>query len=187
MSQLPPDGPNSWTTFASEQVYESPWIAVTKHDVLTPAQTPGTYSVVHFKNLAIGIIPIDRDGNTWLVGQYRYPLSRYFWEIIEGGGALDVDPLVSAQRELLEETGLRAAKWTKVMELHLSNSATDEHAIIYLAEELTEGQAEPEATEDLKVVKLPFREVYEMVLRGELTDAMTVAGVLRVGIKNIKE
>lgn len=178
--QLPePITKNPWTTLSSEQVYESAWIRVTKHDVLNPNGNPGTYSVVHFKNLAIGILALDEDYNTWLVGQYRYPLDAYSWEIPEGGGKIGIPPLESAQRELLEETGITARKWTKIQEMHLSNSATDEYCILYLAEELSFGQAQPEDTEDLRVIKLPFADVYKMVCDGLLTDSLTVTAVLK--------
>lgn len=173
-------GGNPWTTLHSADVYESPWIKVRKHDVLNPSGNPGTYSVVHFKNLAIGVVVLDEQHNTWLVGQYRYPLEAYTWEIPEGGGNPDVDPLQSAQRELLEETGITAARWTKIQEMHLSNSATDEFCILFLAQDLTFGQAEPEDTEDLRVLKIPFEEAYKLVCNGSLTDSLTVAGILKV-------
>src|SRR6201984_1224928 len=132
---------NPWTTLSSEPVHESPWIAVTKHDVLTPHGTSGTYSTVHFKNLAIGILPLDKDYNTWIVGQYRYPIDQYSWEIPEGGGQRDVPPLDSAKRELHEETGITAQKWTKIQEMYLSNSASDEFCILYIAQDLTFGES----------------------------------------------
>jgi ADP-ribose pyrophosphatase len=171
---------NPWTTLTSEEVYDSPWIKLTKHDVLNPNGNPGTYSVVHFKNIAIGIVPLDKDHNTYIVGQYRYPLKQYSWEIPEGGGKLDVPPLDSAKRELLEETGITAGKWTPIQELHLSNSATDEYGILYLAEELSFGESEPEDDEKLEVRKLPFEELYSMVQKGEITDSLTVVAVLKI-------
>jgi len=135
---------NPWKTLKSEKVYDSPWISLTKHDVLNPNGNPGTYSVVHFKNLAIGILPLDKDYNTWIVGQYRYPLNKYSWEIPEGGGKIGIKPLESAKRELLEEAGITANKWTKVQEMHLSNSATDEFCILLIAKDLSFGESEPE-------------------------------------------
>ncbi|MCA6363719.1 MAG: NUDIX hydrolase [Bacteroidetes bacterium] len=179
-------GGNPWTTLNSADVYESPWIKVRKHDVLNPSGNPGTYSVVHFKNLAIGVVVLDEQRNTWLVGQYRYPLNAYTWEIPEGGGNPEVDPLHSAQRELLEETGITAARWTKIQEMHLSNSATDEFCILFLAQELTFGQAEPEDTEDLRVLKIPFEEAYKLVCNGTLTDSLTVAGILKVKLMMVE-
>ncbi len=170
---------NPWTTLKSEQIYDSPWIGLTKHDVLNPSGNPGTYSVIHFKNLAIGILPLDKDYNTWIVGQYRYPVNLYSWEIPEGGGKRDVAPLVSAKRELLEETGITANKWTKIQEMYLSNSASDEYCILYIAQELGFGEAQPEEDEQLEVRKLHFDELYKMVESGEITDSLTVAIVLK--------
>lgn len=168
-----------WKTLNSEIKYETPWIRITHHDVINPGQQPGQYGVVHFKNLAIGILALDEDYNTWIVGQYRYPLKEYHWEIPEGGGKLDVPPLASAQRELLEETGIKAKSWTEIQTSHLSNSATDEFAILYVAKDLTFHEAEPEEDEELEIRKLPFEELYQMVCRGEITDSLTVMAVLR--------
>nr|MBA3899578.1 NUDIX hydrolase [Bacteroidota bacterium] len=151
---------NPWVTLKEETVYESAWIRVDKHDVLNPAGNPGEYSVIHFKNIAIGIIALDDDLNTWIVGQYRYALKAYSWEIPEGGGKLDVAPLESAKRELLEETGIIAQDWSVIQQMHLSNSVSDEQAIIYLAKGLTFGAPDPEETEELNVRKLPFEELY---------------------------
>jgi ADP-ribose pyrophosphatase len=170
---------NPWTTLTSEKVYDSPWIGLTKHDVLNPNGNPGTYSVVHFKNLAIGVLTLDKDYNTWIVGQYRYPIEQYSWEIPEGGGKRDVDPIDSAKRELLEETGITAKKWTKIQEMYLSNSASDEFCILYIAQELSFGESEPEDDEQLEVRKLHFDELYKMVEHGEITDSLTVAAVLK--------
>jgi len=173
---------NPWKTLTSENAYESAWIKVSKHDVINPAGNPAVYSVVHFKNLAIGILVLDEEYNTYLVGQFRYPINQYSWEIPEGGGHLNVAPIESAKRELLEETGIVAKKWTKIQEMHLSNSATDEHAIIYIAQELSFHQSEPEESEQLEVKKVPFEEYYQMVLRGEITDSMSVAAALKAKI-----
>jgi 8-oxo-dGTP pyrophosphatase MutT (NUDIX family) len=136
--------------------------------------------VVHFKNLAIGIIPLDKNNNTWIVGQYRYATNSYSWEIPEGGGKLDTDPIVSAQRELLEECGIIAKQWEKILEMDLSNSATNEHAILYVARDLQFTNTEPEETEDLQLKKVPFETLYQMVLNGEVQDAMSVAAVLKL-------
>lgn len=173
------DHKNPWTTLTSEKIYDSPWIGLTKHDVLNPNGNPGTYSVVHFKNIAIGILPLDNNYNTWIVGQYRYPISRYSWEIPEGGGDLTVQPLISAKRELHEETGITAGKWTKIQDLHLSNSASDEFGILYIAQDLNFGESEPEDDEQLELRKLHFDELYQMVESGEITDSLTVTAVLK--------
>ena len=143
----PKKGP--WTILSAKDVYENPWIRLTHHEVLTPAQTPGIYGLVHYKNLAIGVMPVDAEGHTYLVGQYRFPLDAYSWEIPEGGGAAGIDPLESAARELREETGLTARHWRKLLEADLSNSVSDERAVAYVAWGLTPGESEPEATEEL--------------------------------------
>lgn len=170
---------NPWTTLKSEKIYDSPWIGLTRHDVLNPGGNPGTYSVVHFKNLAIGILPLDKDYNTWIVGQYRYPINQYSWEIPEGGGELNVAPLISAKRELLEETGITANKWTQIQTMHLSNSASDEFCFLYIAQDLSFGEAEPDDNEQLEMRKLHFDELYQMVESGEITDSLTVTIVLK--------
>jgi 8-oxo-dGTP pyrophosphatase MutT (NUDIX family) len=170
---------NPWTTLDSRPVYENAWIAVREDRVIRPDGQPGIYGVVHFQHLAIGVVPLSDDGQTILVGQYRYPLDQYSWEIPEGGGELGVDPLASAKRELREETGLTAEHWTYLGEAHLSNSATDEIACIFLAERLTQGVAEPEGTEELQSRRVPFARAVEMALTGEISDALAVIGLLR--------
>lgn len=173
---------NPWTTLKRKEIYDNNWINVNEHQVINPSGGQGIYGVVHFKNLAIGILPLDEDNNTWLVGQYRYPLQAYSWEIPEGGGPLGLDPLDGAKRELLEETGLTATDWTELQHMHLSNSVSDELAIIYVARGLTMGVAAPEETEDLQLRKLPFEEAYQMVLDGIITDSMSVAAILKTKI-----
>ncbi|TDG35330.1 NUDIX hydrolase [Pedobacter changchengzhani] len=173
---------NPWQTLNSDVRYDNNWINLTEHQVINPSGGNGIYGVVHFKNIAIGILPLDRDYNTWLVGQYRYPLNAYSWEIPEGGGVLGIDPLESARRELLEETGLSAKKWTEIQRMHLSNSVSDEFAIMYVATDLIEGIAMPEETEQLIVKKLPFNDAYAMVMNGVITDSMSVACILKAKI-----
>jgi 8-oxo-dGTP pyrophosphatase MutT (NUDIX family) len=171
---------NPWTTLSSETKYDNDWIAIVEHQVLNPVQSPGIYGTVHFKNLAIGIIPLDDAGFTWLVGQYRYPLKAYSWEIPEGGGNLLVPPLESAKRELKEETGLEANQWEQILDLHLSNSVSDERAIAFLARDLRQGVACPEDTEVLTVRKVSLKMALEMTEHGEITDAISVAAILKV-------
>ena len=173
---------NPWKTLKSDVVFETKWIKVTKHDVLNPSGTAGLYGTVSFKNLAIGIIPIDNEGFTWLVGQWRYPLEAYSWEIIEGGGPLAVDPLESAKRELKEEAGLHAQKYTLICNMHTSNSVSDEYCYIYVAQDLTLVGAEPDENEDLTLKRIPFEKAVEMVMKGEITDSLSVAGILKAKI-----
>jgi len=171
---------NPWKTKSKVTVYSNPWIHVEEHQVINPGGGDGIYGKVSFKNKAIGIIPIDTEGNTWLVGQYRYTLSDYSWEIPEGGGPLDEDILTAAKRELKEETGLSANSWQVIMKMHTSNSVTDEEAFVFMAKNLEQGESQLEETEsDLKVKKLPFSKALEMVDSGEITDSMSVAGLLK--------
>lgn len=173
---------NNWKILSEKIQYDNPWIKVTEYDVITPGGSEGIYGKVHFKNIAIGIIPIDNAGNIYMIGQYRFVLEQYSLEIPEGGGPIGIDPLVSAKRELKEETGFEAANWTKILEMHLSNSVSDELSIIYLATSLTHGIAEPEDTEELELIKMSFDEAYHKVLHHEITDAMTVAAILKLKI-----
>jgi 8-oxo-dGDP phosphatase len=173
---------NPWTTLSSTVVYDNNWIQVLHQDVINPSGGKGIYGLVSFKNIAIGIIPIDQDGNTWLVGQYRYALNEYSWEIPMGGGKKGISILESAQRELKEETGFIAHKWTELMKLHTSNSVTDEVGFVFLAENLEAGANEPEETEDLTLWKLPIQEAIAMAMTNKITDAISVAGLLKVAI-----
>ena len=177
---------NPWTLISSQDIYSNPWIHIREDKVINPKGGDGIYGVVSFKNKAIGIVPIDDENNIWLVGQYRYPLNEYSWEIPEGGGPVNTDPVEAAKRELKEETGLLASKWTFLSRMHTSNSVTDEEALIYLAEGLTQEESEPEDTEDLKVKKIHLSQAVEMVMNNEITDSMSVYGILKVArLRNI--
>lgn len=173
---------NPWKTTKSEWVYDTPWIGVKRHEVINPAGNPGIYSTIHFKNKAIGVIPLDHENNTWIVGQYRFPLGAYSWEIPEGGGNPDIPYQESAARELLEETGIRAGKYELLLTMDLSNSVSDEEAIVFVARDLTFEEAEPEETEVLQIKKLPFQELFQMVMDGKIRDAISVAAVLKLQV-----
>jgi 8-oxo-dGTP pyrophosphatase MutT (NUDIX family) len=162
-------------------VYENPWIRVSHHDAVAPTGRPAQYGLVSFKNLAIAVLPLHDDGCVTLVGQHRFAFDDYSWELPEGGSPLAEDPLVSAQRELSEETGLRAAEWRKVLEAQLSNSVTDERAVGYLATGLSDCRAghERDETEELALARVPFREALEAALAGQMQDMLTVAMLLR--------
>ena len=170
----------SWTTLSFDIKYDNQWIRVIEDQVINPGGKPGIYGKVHFKNTAIGIVPLDNELNTWLVGQHRYVLNQWSWEIPEGGGQGE-DMVEAAQRELLEETGLTAKQWTPILRVHLSNSVSDELGIVFLAQDLTEGQAQRELSEaDMKVRKVPFKEALRMVLDGDITDSLSVTSILKV-------
>ncbi|TDB66988.1 NUDIX domain-containing protein [Arundinibacter roseus] len=169
---------NNWKTLTDKVVYENPWLKIHHRDVLNPAGKEGIYGVVSFKNKAIGVLPLDQENNIYLVGQFRYALNEYSWEIPEGGGPLNELPLEAAKRELKEETGLVAEKWTFLARIHTSNSATDEEGFLYIAEELSQFEQEPEETEELQLRKIPLSEAVDMVMRSEITDSLSVSAIL---------
>lgn len=170
-----------WKKLTSKLVYENPWIQIFHEDVITPKNTQGIYGRVHFRGQAVGVIPLDEYDNTWIVKQSRYTLNQFTWEIPEGGAATDEDPLDCARRELKEETGLSAEHWRPILTLHTSNSVTDEKATVFLATGLTHGSQALESTEDIEVKKISLRDAIQMVERGEITDAISVAALLLIG------
>jgi len=184
MSQKPdwlrPHG-TPWRRGPARRVYDNPWISLTEFDATAPTGAPALYGLVGFKNLAIAVLPLHDDGAVTLVGQHRFPAGDYSWEIPEGGGPLEVDPLESARRELREETGLVASDWREVLRMQLSNSVTDERAVGYLATglSLADPQAHGDDTEDIALARVPFREALDAAMAGWIEDALTVAMLLR--------
>ena len=174
------DEENPWQIRSQKQVYDNPWIRIDEYDVINPAGNPGIYGTVSFKNRAVGIVPLAANGDIWLVGQYRFPLRQYHWEIPMGGAPADELPLDCARRELKEETGLIARDFTPLCHLHMSNCISDEEGFVFLAQNLTQADSEPEETEVLSIRRLPFTEALAMVLDGRITDAITVAALQRV-------
>lgn len=173
---------NPWTLLSKATAYENAWIRVDHHEVRNPKGGPGVYGVVHFKAHALGIVPIDESGHTILVGQFRFPLGYYSWEIPQGGGK-NAPPLVeSAQRELREECGLAAKNWLPLLGMDLSNSVTDEQGTSFLAWGLSEDVAAPEDTELLQVARLPFWEAVDRVKQGAIRDLVSIASLLRVAL-----
>ncbi len=165
---------------SSRTVYENDWMEVREDHVINPGGGENQYGHVHFKNRAVAIIAIDDEDHTWLVGQQRYTLDEYSWEVPMGGALLAEEPLQAAKRELREETGLTAADWQPLMRLHTSNSITDEEGFAWVATELTIGEPDTEETEDLEVRRLPFDDAVQLVHDGEITDAISAAALLRL-------
>lgn len=180
------DPSNPWTRLARRAIYRNPWIAVYEDQVLRPDRQPGIYGVVHFLSRAVGAVAVDEHDRVLLVGQYRYTLDVYSWEIPEGGALHHETPLEAIQRELLEETGYRAASWQEIGRAHLSNSVSDEEGFVYLATDLKPGNACPDPTEQLQVMWMPFEKALRMVLDGAITDSLSVIGLQRLALLRLR-
>jgi 8-oxo-dGTP pyrophosphatase MutT (NUDIX family) len=179
------DPSNPWTTLHSRLVYENPWIRVREDQVVRPDGQRGIYGVVEFKNRAVGVLPVDDQGDVWLVGQHRYPLNAYSWEIPEGGSPESETPEETARRELREETGLTAGTLELVATSHLSNSVCDEVAYIFRASELVLGESMPEGTEQIHARRMTWNEAWGMLRRGEITDSMSVIALLYEAVRRL--
>jgi 8-oxo-dGTP pyrophosphatase MutT (NUDIX family) len=171
---------NPWVTVSRSEVYRNSWIAVSHRDVIRPDGNAGVYGVVEFRNRATAIVPIAPNGDTWLVGQYRYTIDTYSWEVPEGGVPHDEDLIEGARRELREETGIAAEVVTKINRSYLSNSVTNEEAFVFVATELSFGEPDPEGTEQLALRRVPFADALAMVDRGEITDGFSIIALLAV-------
>ena len=181
-----PDPLNPWTTLGSRQVYDNPWITVREDQVLRPDGQPGIYGVVHFKSRAIGVLPIDDEGRVWLVGQHRYTVGGYSWEIPEGGSHPGETPEETARRELREETGLAAGQLERIATTHLSNSVSDELGLVFRATGLTAGPSRPDATERIDVRLVAWDEAQAMLERGQITDSMSVIALLHEALRRAR-
>jgi len=171
---------NPWTTLSGKAIYKNPWIELTEFQVINPNGGEGIYGKIHYQNRAIGVVPLDDEHHTWLIGQWRYPLERYSWEIPEGGGAKHETPLKAAQRELKEEAGLEASQWDEILQLDVSNCCSDEEATLFLARGITVGKSDPDEDEELEIRRVPLAQAVAMVHDGEITDALSVAALLKV-------
>jgi len=177
---------NPWRTVSTRRVYENPWIRVREDQVIRPDGKPGIYGVVEFQNRAVGVLPVEDDGSVWLVGQHRYPLNGYSWEIPEGGCTRDETPEGAVLRELKEETGITCDRLELVSTSHLSNSVSDEVAYIYRATGLTHGASQPEGDERLEVRRVSWEEAWRMYREGEITDSMSVVAILEEAVRRLE-
>lgn len=179
MSEIWEEDGDPWTVKGVTRPYENDWFALESYAVVHPGGKDGVYTVMRPRRLAVGVLPIEPDGSVHMVGQWRFPLGRYSWEMPEGGADPGEDALACAKRELAEETGLRAGRYLKVLELDISNSLTDERGVLFLAFDLKPGEATPDETEVLRRRRAPFLEVLARVCDGRIRDGLTVAAVLR--------
>lgn len=171
--------PPPWTAGPSRTVFENPWLALTVQEATAPTGAPAVYAVMRPKTLAVGVLPIHGDGTVTLVGQQRFALMNYSWEMPEGGAPFDEDPLIGCQREMAEEAGLKARSWLEVLRLEMSNSVTDERAIAWLAWDLETAEGAPDETEIIVTVRVPFAALMDAIAAGQVRDALTVATALR--------
>lgn len=169
-----------WRVRSSRRAHDNPWFAVEVYDAVAPTGVNSAYYLQKYKNLAVGVLPLHEDGTVTLIGQWRFPFGTYSWEMPEGGHPVGGDPLEGAKRELAEEAGLQAADWRLILTMQLSNSSSDEVALMYLATGLSPSVLPPDATEDLAVARAPFREALAAAVAGRIPDSMTVAALLRL-------
>jgi 8-oxo-dGTP pyrophosphatase MutT (NUDIX family) len=174
-----------WSRRSRRIAYDNPWITIWHDDVSRPDGSPGIYGVVHFANLAVGAVVLDDNDQVLLVGQHRYTLDAYSWEIPEGGVPAGESPLDGARRELREETGVEADGWRELVRFHLSNSISDEGGVLFAARATSHGVPSPEPSEDLAIRWLPFEDAVAMAADGRITDAMTIMGLQRVALDRL--
>jgi ADP-ribose pyrophosphatase len=183
---MPSAESNPWRRVSRRVAYDNPWVSIHHDDVIRPDGKPGIYGVVHFKHLAIGVVPMDAQDRVLLVGQWRYTMDHYSWEIPEGGGDFGEDPEAAARRELVEETGYRDGTWREICRAELSNSVSDEITILFVATDLVEGTATPEGTEQLQMRWVPFDECMGMIARGEIADAMSILALQTLALERAR-
>jgi 8-oxo-dGTP pyrophosphatase MutT (NUDIX family) len=172
-----------WRRRSRATAYANPWIDVFHDDVVRPDGGPGIYGVVHFRTGAVGVVAVAQDGRILLVGQHRYTLDEYSWELPEGGVADSEAAEEGARRELREETGYDAAEWRFLFRFTTSNSVTDERGEMFVATGLREGVASPEPTEDLAVRWATLDEILAEIDEGRIHDLMTIAAIYRYALE----
>ncbi len=174
---------NPWKLISRRKRFENAWFTVEEDQVINPAGDEVSYGKILLNNIAVGIVPLDDEGNTWLVGQTRYVPDVYSWEIPMGGSPIGEEILATAKRELKEETGLSAETWDPLLHLHTSNSITNEEGHVFVAKGLRTGETAFEDSEDITVKKMPLQDAIQMALEGEITDAISVAALFKLAVQ----
>lgn len=173
------DRPPPWKDHGHSVFFESPWMKLTRHEATAPTGVRADYMVMRPQNMSVGVLPLHDDGTVTLVGQQRFALANWSWEMPEGGAPFDEDPLEGARRELAEEAGLAAAQWRQALKAEMSNSITDERALAWVAWDLTPAPLAPDPTEVIRAARVPFGDLLREIGRGAVRDMFTVATTLR--------
>jgi 8-oxo-dGTP pyrophosphatase MutT (NUDIX family) len=168
-----------WRDLGHEIVHETPWMKVTEHRAIAPTGREAAYGVLRFQNIATGVLPVHPDGTVTLVGQARFARANYSWEMPEGGAPFGEDPLDAVKRELAEEAGLEAASWALALRVEVSNSITDEIGYTWIAWDLKPVPVNPDPTEIMTIVRVPFLSLLHEIERGAILDSFTVATAYR--------
>jgi 8-oxo-dGTP pyrophosphatase MutT (NUDIX family) len=170
---------NPWTTKSSRIAYQNRWIRVREDRVIRPDGQPGVYGVVEVPP-SVGIVAINQKDHVVLVGQWRYTLNRYVWEIPRGGSDGHPDLMAVAQRELVEEAGVEAEHWQSLGTVDVCTGVTTDVQHLFLATSLRSSEAHHDAEEQIDVDWHPFEHVLEMTMAGQITEVCSVAAILKV-------
>jgi 8-oxo-dGTP pyrophosphatase MutT (NUDIX family) len=172
-------GRNPWTTLRSRVTYSNAWLRIREDDVLRPDGQPGLYGVVEIRP-SVGVLALNDRREVALVGQWRYPVGRYGWEIVRGGSSEgETDMLAVARRELREETGYDAAQWSPLGAVDVCNGVTTDVQHLFVARSLTFAGVHQDPVEEIETRWLAFDQVLGMAIDGGITEVCSVAAILR--------
>ncbi len=180
-----PAKPNPYAVLERKALYDSPWLRLREDRFRHRRGRAGHYAVCGFKRSACGVLALDAEDRVILVGQWRYPLEQYSWEIPEGGGEEHESPFAAIRRELAEEADLEADSWEPLAHFHPSNSSTDEEAFLFLATDLHSagGIHHAEEDEELAIHRETFQQCLQRVLSGEISDGLSVVALLTLNAR----
>jgi 8-oxo-dGTP pyrophosphatase MutT (NUDIX family) len=169
---------NPWKTLSSRVAYENTWIRVREDKVIRPDGGPGLYGVIEVRPSA-GVVALNERDEIVLVGQWRYTVNRYSWEIPRGGSHPGEDDLLEVgKRELAEEAGVLARDWRKIGTVDNANGVNSDSQTFYLATGLSETETNHDPEEEITVKWRPFAEALEMAMDGRITEVDSVAAIL---------